>query len=79
MPRYADLPVIGLMLASLAAAVEASCHSLVMVLGGAGAEKAKDESESVHVGLRIRPDALGRRCERPGGKRSEQVQPLVRA
>lgn len=37
-----DLPVMGLIFCSLAISVEASCHSLVMVLGGAGAEKRKE-------------------------------------
>jgi hypothetical protein len=36
-----DLPVMGLIFCSLAISVEASCHSLVMVLGGAVAGKGK--------------------------------------
>lgn len=43
-----DLPVMGLIFCSLAISVEASCHSLVMVLGGAGAEK-KERDGMTHV------------------------------
>lgn len=41
-----NVPVMGLMLASFAAAVEASCHSLVMVLGGAGARSRTKQAMS---------------------------------